>query len=50
MPRRFALFVLMTAGVGGLRTAEVQAGEPPEYEVYAVTQRNGVELSRVPED
>jgi glyoxylase-like metal-dependent hydrolase (beta-lactamase superfamily II) len=36
MPRRFAFFLLMTAGIGGLHVAEAQAGEPPAYEVYAI--------------
>jgi glyoxylase-like metal-dependent hydrolase (beta-lactamase superfamily II) len=35
MPRRLVLLLLM-AGVGGLRGAEVRAGDPPVYEVYAV--------------
>jgi glyoxylase-like metal-dependent hydrolase (beta-lactamase superfamily II) len=36
MPRRFAIFLLMAAGVGGSCLAEARAGEPPAYEVYAV--------------
>jgi glyoxylase-like metal-dependent hydrolase (beta-lactamase superfamily II) len=36
MPRRFAIFLLMAAGVGGPCIAEARSGEPPVYEVYAV--------------
>src|SRR4051794_15519334 len=36
MPRRFAVLLLVIVGVGGSRTAESLAGEPPAYEVYAV--------------
>jgi glyoxylase-like metal-dependent hydrolase (beta-lactamase superfamily II) len=36
MPRGFAFFLIVIAGVGVLHSARVQAGEPPAYEVYAV--------------
>ena len=36
MQRRYVMVLILMAGVGGLRGVEAQAGEPPEYEVYAV--------------
>jgi glyoxylase-like metal-dependent hydrolase (beta-lactamase superfamily II) len=36
MPRRFALALILIAGVAGLHEVEARAAEPPQYEVYAV--------------
>jgi glyoxylase-like metal-dependent hydrolase (beta-lactamase superfamily II) len=36
MLRRYALILIVTAGVGGLSSALAQVADPPAYEVYAV--------------
>ncbi len=36
MPNRYVIVLIIMAGVGGQRGGEAQAGEPHEYEVYAV--------------